>query len=333
MLLHQSGWKILFLFVPWSNIHIYRMCQTRGPRAKSGPSNHFNVAHQSFSYVWSGCVLERFKCSGHILNVCNIAANSTVSSVLDCSRNVDPFPPKTKPGFYIPASWLWHPCSVWEVHFTTGLIIGICNIFVTKRSILDFELLFQILKAPPAGLTCSCSSSSVGCLASGAGVWVGLWVRMSFCSPYTDWNDNKEQWTTVDKKDHKEVTVVHVGHMGHVGHVGHVCLLRPYLPGFVGVFHSGRLLYVNFCCVHTSRLREKWGGGNRGALIQLKFPFLKQHNPSSPHFHLPLLEVQTGEGAVLLPLYDFQRTKSNMFFWSVKSICEVSRTMCQMLLN
>jgi len=28
-----------------------------------------------------------------------------------------------------------------------------------------------------------CSSSSVGGLVSGTGVWVGLWLRMSFCKP------------------------------------------------------------------------------------------------------------------------------------------------------
>lgn len=37
-----------------------------------------------------------------------------------------------------------------------------------------------------SGITCSWSSSSVGCLASAAGVWVGLWLRMSFWRPYTD---------------------------------------------------------------------------------------------------------------------------------------------------
>lgn len=37
-----------------------------------------------------------------------------------------------------------------------------------------------------SGVTCSRSSSSVGCLASGAGVWVGLLLRMSFWRPYTD---------------------------------------------------------------------------------------------------------------------------------------------------
>lgn len=33
-----------------------------------------------------------------------------------------------------------------------------------------------------------------------------------------------------------------------------------YLPGFVRVFHSGRLLYVDFCRVHTSRLFRERGG-------------------------------------------------------------------------
>lgn len=32
-----------------------------------------------------------------------------------------------------------------------------------------------------------------------------------------------------------------------------------YLSGFVGIFHSGGLLYVDFCCIHTSRLREERG--------------------------------------------------------------------------
>lgn len=30
-----------------------------------------------------------------------------------------------------------------------------------------------------------------------------------------------------------------------------------YLSGFVGVFHSGRLFYVDFCRIHTSRLLRK----------------------------------------------------------------------------
>lgn len=30
-----------------------------------------------------------------------------------------------------------------------------------------------------------------------------------------------------------------------------------YLSGFVRVFHSGGLLYVNFCCVDASRLLER----------------------------------------------------------------------------
>lgn len=45
-------------------------------------------------------------------------------------------------------------------------------------------------------LTCSCSSSSVGCLASGAGMWVGLCVRTSFCRPYTDWGAKKVRGQT-----------------------------------------------------------------------------------------------------------------------------------------
>lgn len=32
-----------------------------------------------------------------------------------------------------------------------------------------------------------------------------------------------------------------------------------YLPGFVRVFHSGRLFYVDFCRIHTSRLFRKRG--------------------------------------------------------------------------
>lgn len=32
-----------------------------------------------------------------------------------------------------------------------------------------------------------------------------------------------------------------------------------YLSGFVWVFHSGGLLYVDFRCIHTSRLREEQG--------------------------------------------------------------------------
>lgn len=30
-----------------------------------------------------------------------------------------------------------------------------------------------------------------------------------------------------------------------------------YLSGFVWIFHSGGLLYVDFCRVHTSRLQEE----------------------------------------------------------------------------
>lgn len=95
-------------------------------------------------------------------------------------------------------------------------------------------------------LTCSCSSSSVGCLASGAGMWVGLCVRTSFCRPYTDWGAKKvggqHKWQRAVSQELSNTAVLADVHL--------------YLSGFMRVFHSRRFLDVDFCGVHTSRLLE-----------------------------------------------------------------------------
>lgn len=101
-----------------------------------------------------------------------------------------------------------------------------------------------------ARLTCSCSSSSVGCLASGAGMWVGLCVRTSFCRPYTDWGAKKSEYNTNKKQTaiSQWLTICQTQLCQRQVHL--------YLSGFMRVFHSRRFLDVDFCGVHTSRLLE-----------------------------------------------------------------------------
>lgn len=99
-------------------------------------------------------------------------------------------------------------------------------------------------------LTCSCSSSSVGCLASGAGMWVGLCVRTSFCRPYTDWGAKKV------RGQHKWQTKSRLTRADSLSNTAIWAEVHLYLSGFMRVFHSRRFLDVDFCGVHTSRLFE-----------------------------------------------------------------------------
>lgn len=75
-----------------------------------------------------------------------------------------------------------------------------------------------------------------------------------------------------------------------------------YLSGFVGVFHSGGLLYVDFCCIHTSRLgvRVRRKSENHDLICHFN-----SHDFSCLCFALKDDTTRNGEGTVSLPLYEF----------------------------
>lgn len=92
-------------------------------------------------------------------------------------------------------------------------------------------------------------------------------------------------------------------------------IFLPYLSGFVWVFHSGGLLYVDFRCIHTSRLLEEWEESHE--LTHLKL------NVSPPQLLCNFATV------LPVPVKQIQYARLGYVKW----FREVSRTMCQMLVN